>query len=174
MTVNSIGAATGVSMSAPSAPSNDITKSGLEALRDRITKNGGQVPAGLDTLIEKFDDAAGSSGTMTREQFKSFAESNGVALPQHGKEGGHHAGGARGAGGGGQVGAPSGSPSGGGGGVSASDDMSSSTNVAGASDAELKELAAKGDTAAILELQKREASRKELNPSVGNTLDEYA
>jgi hypothetical protein len=64
-----------------------ITKNDLEAMRDRISKDGSAVPTGLDTLIAKFDDAAGSSGKMTFAQFKTFAADNGVTLPEPGKGG---------------------------------------------------------------------------------------
>jgi hypothetical protein len=162
MTVSGVGTSpVSGTMERPPKPPAEITKSGLESMRDRITKGGGTVPAGLDTLIEKFDAAAGSGGKMTFEQFKSFAKENGVTIAEPAKSGA--SGGKPPAGGGGRAGAA------GGGGAStlSSDDVTSLT------DAELKALVDKGDLKAIRELQKREASRMPANDGVGQNVDEY-
>ena len=58
-----------------------VTKRDLETMRDHLTKTGGDIPSGLDTLIEKFDQAAGKSGQMSVRQFRAFAAENGVAMP---------------------------------------------------------------------------------------------
>ena len=162
MTVSGVGTSpVSGTMERPPKPPAEITKSGLESMRDRITKGGGTVPAGLDTLIEKFDAAAGSGGKMTFEQFKSFAKENGVTIAEPAKSGA--SGGKPPAGGGGRAGAA------GGGGAStlSSDDVTSLT------DAELKALVDKGDSKAIRELQKREASKMPANDGVGQNVDEY-
>lgn len=162
MTVSGVGTSpVSGTMERPPKPPAEITKSGLESMRDRITKGGGTVPAGLDTLIEKFDAAAGSGGKMTFEQFKSFAKENGVTIAEPAKSGA--SGGKPPAGGGGRAGAAGG----GGASTSSSDDVTSLT------DAELKALVDKGDSKAIRELQKREASRMPANDGVGQNVDEY-
>ena len=162
MTVSGVGTSpVSGTMERPPKPPAEITKSGLESMRDRITKGGGTVPAGLDTLIEKFDAAAGSGGKMTFEQFKSFAKENGVTIAEPAKSGA--SGGKPPAGGGGRAGAAGG----GGASTSSSDDVTSLT------DAELKALVDKGDSKAIRELQKREASKMPANDGVGQNVDEY-
>ena len=171
MTVSSVGTSpVSGTMERPPKPPAEITKSGLESMRDRITKGGGTVPAGLDTLIEKFDAAAGSGGKMTLEQFKSFAKENGVTIAEPAKSGA--SGGKPPGGGGGRVGAAgaggrAGAAGGGGASTSSSDDVTSLT------DAELKALVDKGDSRAIRELQKREASKMPANDGVGQNVDEY-
>jgi hypothetical protein len=181
MTVGRVGSTTGAVEAPPRQP-REVTKSGLEEMRDRITKDGGEVPQGLDTLIEKFDEAAGSDGKMTGAEFKSFAKENGVTIPDAPKGGqapaGGKAGQAPGAGGGGaRAGQASGSTSG----TTAS--SSSSEDLSGLSDAQLKMRAAKGDSQAIKELSRREAQRTAADgrpsPSmsedpVGQNVDEYA
>jgi len=157
-------------MERPPKPPAEITKSGLESMRDRITKDGGTVPAGLDTLIEKFDAAAGSSGKMTFEQFKSFAKENGVTIaepPRRGAAGG----GKPPSGGGTRAGAAAGG--GAAAGTSSTSSSSSSDDVTSLTDAQLKALADKGDEKAVRELAKREASRPRPDDSVGQNVDEY-
>ena len=163
MTVSGVGTSpvSGTMERLPKPPA-EITKSGLESMRDRITKGGGTVPAGLDTLIEKFDAAAGSGGKMTLEQFKSFAKENGVTIPEPAKRGA--SGGKPPAGGGGRAGAAGG----GGASTSSSDDVTSLT------DAELKALVDKGDSKAVRELQKREKSKMPAKDGVGQNVNEYA
>jgi hypothetical protein len=157
-----------------------ITKSGLEAMRDRITKDGGTVPTGLDTLIAKFDEAAGSSGKMTFAQFKTFAADNGVTLPEPGKGG--KPGGMPPMGGGRPMAAS------GGGGTKASSSSKSSDDVSTATDEELRTMVAQGDAQAIRELKKREAAKTQIDggetvssagtvtsrKAVGTNIDTYA
>jgi hypothetical protein len=190
MTVGNVGASTaaaGMDNRPPGPP--EITKSGLEEMRSRITSAGGQTPAGLDTLIEKFDDAAGSGGKMTASEFKAFAAANGVKLPDPPKAQGP--GGARPEG----VGKPPGGgappkASGSGGGAKSSG-SSSSDDVSSLSDAQLQALAAKGDSKAIQEIEKRDAAKAQLEggdkttskwpaaqaddqDQLGNAIDVYA
>ncbi len=169
MTVGSISASSATaSVGTPPTTPPEITKAGLEAMKDRITKSGGEVPAGLDTLIQKFDDAAGRSGTMTFDQFKAFAKANGVTIPDPPKGGA--AGGKPPVQGGGR--AP-------GGGVasstSASSSSSSTEDLSSATDAQLQALAAKGNVKALQELEKREAARQRANDEgIGQNVDAYA
>jgi hypothetical protein len=174
MNVSGVSSTTGTTETerGPRQPS-EVTKSGLEEMRDRIEKSGGQVPDGLDTLIEKFDAAAGSSGKMTFDEFKSFAKENGVTIqdppkgsaPQGGRP---PAGGRAGATGGGA--APRGSSE------TSSSSTSSSTSsddVTSLTDAQLQALVAKGDTKATRELERREAARKTPDDPVGQNMDKY-
>ena len=149
-------------------------------MRDHISKDGGTAPAGLDTLIAKFDEAAGSSGKMTFAQFKTFAADNGVTLPEPGKGG--KPGGTPPMGGGRPMAAS------GGGGTKASSSSTSSDDVSTATDEELRTLVAQGDPQAIRELQKREAARAQMDggetvssagtvtsrKAVGTNIDTYA
>ena len=185
MTVGSVGASSAAMDNRPAGPP-DITKSGLEQMRDRITKAGGEAPAGLDTLIAKFDEAAGSSGKMTFQAFKSFAAENGVTLPEPGK--GKEPGGMRLPGGTPPAGGGKPAQASGGAGKSASSSSSTSDDVSALSDAQLQAKAAKGDTKAIKEMEKREAAKAQLQgrdttkfpkaftdpDDVGNAVDVYA
>jgi hypothetical protein len=185
MTVGRIGSTTGA-MEAPPRQPREITKRGLEEMRDRMTKDGGEVPQGLDTLIEKFDEAAGSDGKMMFAEFKAFAKENGVTVADAPKgsqqPAGRKAGEAPGAGGGGaRAGQASGSASGASG--TTAESSSASEDLSGVSDSQLKMRAAKGDSQAIKELSRREAQRAAANGSpspsvsedpVGQNVDEYA
>jgi|WetSurMetagenome_2_1015567.scaffolds.fasta_scaffold09215_6 hypothetical protein len=162
---SSAGAVAGTQRQPPA-----ITKAGLEEMRDRITKDGGQVPEGLDTLIEKFDDAAGSDGKMTFGEFKAFAKENGVTVPDPPKGGRPPAGGGK----------PAGGPGGAGGAKSSS---SASEDLTSLTDAQLKTRAASGDAKAIKELERRAAAKGESDTSqstkspddpLGQNVDEYA
>jgi len=87
-TVGSVGASVGVgAMQRPPEPPKEVTKAGLEEMKKRIEESGGQVPEGLDKLIENFDEAAGDDGKMTFEEFKAYAKDNGVELPEPPKGG---------------------------------------------------------------------------------------
>jgi len=165
MTVSSVNASSGSeAMQRPPAPPKDITRSGLEEMRDRIRQSGGEVPDGLDTLIENFDEAAGSSGKMTFEQFKAFAAENGVTLPDPPKGAGGGPPRSEQAASGQKVDSGSGSTS-----VSTS---SADDDVSSLSDAALMIRAARGDAEAIQELQKRQEAK--VNQSVGRNLDTVA
>jgi hypothetical protein len=50
-------------------------------MRDSLRKTGGASPEGLDTLIERFDQAAGGNGRMTIRQFKVFATESVAPAP---------------------------------------------------------------------------------------------
>ena len=155
-----------------------ITKGGLEAMRDRITLDGGTVPPGLDLLIAKFGDAVGRSGKMTIAEFETFAAENGVTLPGPGRGGGP--------GGTGSLGGGRPLSASGGGGMTAASSSKSSDAVSSATDEELRTLAAKGDAQAIRELEKRETAKTlaksdEAVPAtatdqkvVGSKIDTYA
>jgi hypothetical protein len=68
----------------PSIVPKTVTKDYLIAMKDRITRTGGQVPDGLDKLITNFNQATHQEGKMTLEQFTAYAAANGVDLPNPG------------------------------------------------------------------------------------------
>lgn len=131
-------------------PPKSITKAELQEMKQRATESGREAPAGIDTLIAKFDEAAGKGGSMTRGEFKAFATANGVEPPKP-PAGGK---GPQGAGG-----PPSGARPQGAAGAGGSK-SSSTSNVATQTDDELRTAAANGDQAAIRELAKREAAKE--------------
>ena len=170
MTVSGIGGSTGAApVGREPKPPSEVTKRGLADLRDRVEAKGGDT-TDLDTLIQKFDEAAGSGGKMTFEQFKSFAKENGVTLPEpkSGRPSGPPPGGAsRGA----MVGAaPSGSRASS---ASSTSSASSSSDVTTASDSELQTRAMNGEMAAIRELERRQKAKHPDDP-VGQNVDRYA
>jgi hypothetical protein len=189
MTVSNVSATQQTPRERPPAP-KEITKAGLQEMKERITASGGTVPDGLDTLISKFDEAAGSSGKMTFSQFKQFASDNGVQIPEPGKRGGAgpsgqasqsgQAGQAGGAPPQGGAGRAQGSGHGGSGSAqksssssSTSSSTSSTEDLTQLSDADLKARAAKGDAKALREIERRNAKNYQ-SADVGNSIDTYA
>ena len=73
-----------------------MTKDDLIAMQSKMAQLGGQAPKGLDKLIGNFDKYAGSDGKLSADEFKSFADENGIQMPSGGPP---SAGGASGAGG---------------------------------------------------------------------------
>jgi hypothetical protein len=167
-TVSSVGSSAGVGgMQRPPEPPKEITKSGLEEMKKQIEESGGQVPEGLDKLIENFDEAAGDDGKMTFKEFKAYAAENGVTIQDPPKGGA--AGGKPPAGGPPPAGAAGSARSG----SSTSSSTSSSDGVSNMSDAELMALAAKGNAQAIQELAKRQAAKLD-NGDIGQNVDTFA
>jgi hypothetical protein len=143
-------------------PPKAITKADLLDMKEKIAKAGGKAPDGFDKLIENFDQAAGKSGSMTMSQFKSYAEANGVKLPDPGQAppSGQGPAGSRGRASG-QRPAGGGPPPGGAQGSSASSSSTTSAkSEAEMTEAELEVKAAQGDQKAIEELAKRRAAEE--------------
>ncbi len=65
---------------APGTAPDLITRDDLTRLRDRAGRDRDISATGLETLIERFEKAAGPSGTMRLDQFKAFAAENGVQV----------------------------------------------------------------------------------------------
>jgi hypothetical protein len=173
MAVGSISAtATSTGQNHVAAAPKEITKSELETMSSRMAESGQGAPKGLDTLIEKFDDAAGSSGKMTFAQFKSFAADNGVTLPDQ-PNGGARSGDAS-SGTQSVVKMPTDSKQSGktSSSESSSSSTSSTTDVANATDQELRKLVAKGNQEAQKELDRRDERRTA--DGIGTKVDAWA
>lgn len=174
MTVGSVSTSGSSALQGNSPPQmpKSITKDDLIRTRDEAQQSGRSAPEGIDTLIENFDEAAGSGGSMTLDQFKSYAKDNGVTLPEPGQgpaggKGGAPAGGPSGAGG---TGGASGAKGTGG----SSKSSSQSSDLSTLSDAELKTKAANGSQKAIEELARRAALKGSSDSNVGTQINTYA
>ncbi|MCC7126566.1 MAG: hypothetical protein IT178_17080 [Acidobacteria bacterium] len=76
--VNGSGGAERTVREAPGTAPDLITRDDLTRLRDRASRDRETSATSLDTLIERFEKAAGPSGAMRFDQFKAFAAENGV------------------------------------------------------------------------------------------------
>jgi hypothetical protein len=187
MTVSNVSTSQQIQPRERPQPPKEVTKAGLQEMKEKITAAGGTTPEGLDTLISKFDEAAGSSGKMTFAQFKQFASDNGVKIPEPGKRDGTGQagrsgqaaqsgqaggtppqGGAKRAEGGSQGGSGSTQKS------TSSSSSSSTEDLTALSDSELKTRVANGEAKAIRELERRKAAKGEEPESVGTKIDTYA
>ena len=115
------------------APPKELTKDDLGRLKDQIEKSGGQGADKIDDLIKNFNtyDTDGS-GEVSMEQFRTYAEQNGITKPTRQK--------------------PASS--------SSSSSSSASEDVSEMTDAELEQAAAQGNADAQEELEKRKAKEK--------------
>ena len=62
----------------------DLSKDDLVAMQSKMSQMMGKAPEGMDKLISNFDKYAGEDGKLSVDEFKSFADENGIKMPSGG------------------------------------------------------------------------------------------
>lgn len=148
-------------------PPKELTREDLAQIKNKISESGGEGADKIDNLIQNFDQYDKGTGKISLDQFKSYAEQNGISLPRPKQQPAYQGPPTQGvsaeadAGGSAVKGSVSVSlrkyssnakPAS----ASSGSTSSSSTDYSSMSTSDLEKLAAKGDTKAKAELEKRE------------------